>query len=187
MFMRGILHTIFMVQSKVEPQNSEILLIAIFFHKLHKATYHQQHLVPPPGLVVDDDNDARGYQLCAVAPPIAAVAVVSPSRRQSPSRHPLPSLSSLSPSPLSSPSSPSLPSLLLPSPLRCRRAFCCGCFAVTLSIAVVTVGRRAVWPQRFGPPCCRAGTAVAAKPPPCCPCHCRAATTSAALPPPPPC
>jgi hypothetical protein len=140
MFMHGILHTIFTVQSKVEPQNSNILLIAIFFHKLHKATYHRHHLVPPPGVVVDDDdNDARGYQLCAVAPPIAAVAVVSPLRRPLPSRHPLPL--SLLPS---SPSSPSLPSLLLPLPLRRQRAFCRRCVDVTLSIAVVAIGRRAV-------------------------------------------
>ncbi len=125
-----------------------------------------------------------------------AVTVVSPSRRPSPSRHPLPSPSSPSPSPssspssLSSPSSPSSPlspSSLLPLSLRRRHAFCCRCVAVTLPIAVVAVGRRAVWPRQFGPPCCPAGTAVAAKPPPCCPHHCRAATTSAALLPPPPC
>jgi hypothetical protein len=114
--------------------------------------------------------------LCAVAPPIAAICVVSPLRRQSPSRHPLPPSSLLS-------------SSLLPSPLRCRRAFCRRCVAITLSIAVVAVGRRAVWPRRFGPPCCRAGTAVAvaAKPLLCCPRHCHAATTSAALLSPPPC
>ncbi len=85
----------------------------------------------------------------------------------------------------------SSPSSLLPPPLCRRRAFCRRCVAVTLSIAFVVVGRRAVWPRRFGPPCCRAGTAVAvavaAKPPPCCPRHCHAATTSAALPPPLPC
>jgi hypothetical protein len=185
MFMRGILHTIFMVQSKVEPQNSDILDCNIL-SRTPQATYHRHHLVPPPGVVIDnDDNDARGYQLCAVAPPIAAIAVVSPLRRPSPSRRPLPS--SLLPSSPLSPSSPSSPSSLLPSPLRRRCAFCRRCVDVMLSIAVAAIGRRAVWPRRFGPPCCCAATAVAAKPPPCCPCNCRAATTSAALPPPPPC
>ncbi len=108
----------------------------------------------------------HGYQLCAVAPPIAAVAVVSPSRRPLPLGHPSP----LSLLPLL-PSSPFLPSLLLPLPLRCRRAICRRCVAVTLSIAVVAVGHRAVWPRQFGLPCCRAATDVAAKPPPCCPPH----------------
>ena len=90
---------------------------------------------PPPLALSDDDNDARGYQLCAVAPPIAAVVVVSPLCCPSPS-----SLSSLpSSSPSSSPLSPSSPSSLLPSRLRHRRAFCCRCIAVTLSIAVVAV------------------------------------------------
>ncbi len=121
--------------------------------------------------------------LCAVAPPIAAISVVSPPHRPSPSRH----LSLSPPSLLLL----SLPPSMLRSPLRRRHAFCHCCVAVTLSIAVVAVGRRAVWPRRFGPPCCPAGTAVAvavaAKPPPCCPCHCHAATTSAGLPPPPPC
>jgi hypothetical protein len=33
-------------------------------------------MLPPPGIVVDDNNkDVHGYQLCVVVPSIAAIAV----------------------------------------------------------------------------------------------------------------
>ncbi len=55
-------HTISISVHSSQP----LLQITIFFHKLHKATYHQHHHVAPPSVVVeDDDDDARCYQLFA--------------------------------------------------------------------------------------------------------------------------